>query len=46
VICKSLVPRKYAEQVARYARATLETDKAARRGLYQRLGLPEDESVK
>jgi regulator of RNase E activity RraA len=41
-----VVPRKYAEQVARYARATLETDKAARRGLYQRLGLPEDDSVK
>ncbi|HYO24016.1 MAG TPA: RraA family protein [Lacipirellulaceae bacterium] len=41
-----VVPRKYAEQVARYARATLETDKAARRGLYQRLGLPEDDSVR
>jgi regulator of RNase E activity RraA len=41
-----VVPRKYAEQVAKYARATLETDKAARRGLYQRLGLPEDDSVR
>jgi len=41
-----VVPRKYAEQVAKYARATLETDKAARRGLYERLGLPEDDSVR
>jgi 4-hydroxy-4-methyl-2-oxoglutarate aldolase len=41
-----VVPREYAEQVAGYARATLETDKAARRGLYERLGLPEDDSVR
>jgi regulator of RNase E activity RraA len=41
-----VVPRKYAEQVARYAKATLESDKAARRGLYERLGLPEDDSVR
>jgi regulator of RNase E activity RraA len=41
-----VVPREHAERVARYARETLEGDKAARRGLYQRLGLPEDESVR
>jgi regulator of RNase E activity RraA len=40
------VPRSRAEQVAKYARATLEGDKAARRGLYKKLGLPEDDSVK
>jgi hypothetical protein len=32
--------------VAKYARETLEGDKAARRQLYQKLGLPEDESVR
>ena len=37
-----VVPRQHAEEVAKYARATLETDKAARRGLYDKLGLPED----
>jgi len=41
-----VVPRAHAEQVAKYARATLETDKAARRNMYQRLGLPEDDSVR
>lgn len=41
-----VVPRKHAERVAKYARATLETDKAARRGLYEKLGLPEDDSVR
>jgi regulator of RNase E activity RraA len=41
-----VVPRAAAERVAQYARETLETDKAARRGLYQRLGLPEDDSVR
>ena len=41
-----VVPRAHAEQVAKYARATLETDKAARRGLYKQLGLPEDDSVR
>jgi len=40
-----VVPRQQAERVAKYARETLEGDKAARRGLYQRLGLPEDDSV-
>ena len=41
-----VVPRAHAEQVAKYARATLETDKAARRSLYKQLGLPEDDSVR
>lgn len=41
-----VVPRAHAEQVAKYARATLESDKAARRGLYRQLGLPEDDSVR
>lgn len=41
-----VVPRRQAEQVARYALGILEKDKAGRRQLYQRLGLPEDDSVK
>jgi 4-hydroxy-4-methyl-2-oxoglutarate aldolase len=41
-----VVPRKYAEQVARYAHATLDKDKAARRQLYRQLDLPEDDSVR
>jgi regulator of RNase E activity RraA len=41
-----VVPRAHAERVAKYAKETLKTDKAARRGLYQRLGLPEDDSVR
>lgn len=40
------VPRAHAERVARYAHETLATDKAARRELYQKLGLPEDDSVR
>ncbi len=40
-----VVPREYAEQVAAYARETLEKDKAARKNLYRALGLPEDISV-
>jgi 4-hydroxy-4-methyl-2-oxoglutarate aldolase len=40
-----VVPRKYAEQVARYARETLDKDKAGRRDLYKKLGLPADKSV-
>lgn len=32
--------------VAQYARKILEGDKAGRRGLYKKLGLPEDASVK
>ncbi|MCI0540310.1 MAG: hypothetical protein L0Z50_34335 [Verrucomicrobiales bacterium] len=41
-----VVPRDTAETVAKYARNILEDDKAARRKLYQQLGLPEDPSVK
>jgi regulator of RNase E activity RraA len=41
-----VVPRSAAERVAKYARETLEGDKAARRALYERLGLPEDDSVR
>jgi 4-hydroxy-4-methyl-2-oxoglutarate aldolase len=40
-----VVPRKYGEPVAKYAHATIEKDKAARRDLYKKLNLPEDESV-
>lgn len=41
-----VVPRARAEAVARYARKILEGDKAARRGLYEKLGLPPDDSVR
>ena len=41
-----VVPRAQAEQVAKYARATLKSDKSARRRMYQQLGLPEDDSVR
>jgi 4-hydroxy-4-methyl-2-oxoglutarate aldolase len=41
-----VVPRDKAMAVAAYARKILDGDKAARRGLYQKLGLPEDSSVK
>jgi regulator of RNase E activity RraA len=41
-----VVPREHAAEVAKYAKATLEGDKAARRGLYKQLGLPEDDSVR
>jgi 4-hydroxy-4-methyl-2-oxoglutarate aldolase len=40
-----VVPRKHAEQVAKYAEATIEKDKSARRELYKKLNLPADESV-
>ena len=40
-----VVPRAHAEEVAAYARATLDGDKAGRRNLYERLGLPLDKSV-
>jgi regulator of RNase E activity RraA len=40
-----VVPREHAEAVARAARAVLETDKAARRKLYEKLGLPPDPTV-
>jgi 4-hydroxy-4-methyl-2-oxoglutarate aldolase len=41
-----VVPREKAQEVAEYARSTLESDKTARRGLYDQLGLPEDDSVR
>jgi regulator of RNase E activity RraA len=41
-----VVPRAVAGKVAKYARKVLEGDKAGRRSLYERLGLPEDDSVK
>jgi regulator of RNase E activity RraA len=41
-----VVPRERAKRVAQYARATLDTDKAGRRKLYEKLGLPPDASVK
>jgi len=41
-----VVPRAAAEDVAKYAQKILEGDKAGRRGLYKKLGLPEDASVK
>lgn len=40
-----VVPRSRAEEVAAYARKILEGDKAARRNLYQKLGMPMDRSV-
>jgi len=43
VIC---VPREKAREVAEYAQAIMEGDKAGRRNLYRRLGLPEDASVR
>ncbi|MBN2019705.1 MAG: hypothetical protein JW749_05715 [Sedimentisphaerales bacterium] len=42
----AVVPRAKAKEVAEYARATLEKDKKSRRILYQKLGLPMDDSVK
>lgn len=41
-----VVPRAKAAEVAEYARATIESDKAARRKAYEALGLPEDKSVR
>jgi regulator of RNase E activity RraA len=40
-----VVPRAQAEPVARAARAVLDADKAARRKLYEKLGLPPDPTV-
>lgn len=39
------VPRSVAEQVAQFARHILENDKAGRRNLYKKLGLPLDKTV-
>jgi 4-hydroxy-4-methyl-2-oxoglutarate aldolase len=41
-----VVPRGHARKVALFARQIMEKDKEARRGLYRKLGLPPDESVK
>ncbi|MBN2505331.1 MAG: RraA family protein [Verrucomicrobia bacterium] len=41
-----VVPRAQAEAVARYARRILDGDKAGRRNLYEKLGLPVDDSVR
>ena len=41
-----VVPRTKAKEVAEYARAILDGDKAGRRTLYQKLGLQTDDSVK
>jgi len=41
-----VVPRAVAEDVAKYAKGILDGDKTGRRGLYKKLGLPEDDSVK
>jgi 4-hydroxy-4-methyl-2-oxoglutarate aldolase len=40
-----VVPREHAAAVARVAHEILESDKAARRALYERLGLPPDRTV-
>lgn len=41
-----VVPRKVAKEVAQYAKEILEKDKAARRNLYETLGMPMDNTVK
>lgn len=41
-----VVPRAKAKEVAEYAKATIEGDKAGRRNLYEQLGLPRDDSIK
>ncbi len=41
-----VVPRAHAKEVAEYAKAIIEGDKAGRRQLYKKLGLPPDDSVK
>lgn len=41
-----VVPRAQAEDVARYARKVIESDKGGRRELYRKLGLPPDPSVR
>ena len=40
-----VVPREHAEEVAKAARQILEADKAGRRKLYQKLGMPPDRTV-
>ncbi len=41
-----VVPREMARQVAKYAHQEMHNDKAARRHMYEELGLPFDDSVK
>ncbi len=41
-----VVPRAKAKEVAEYAQAVIEGDKAGRRNLYKKLGLPPDDSVR
>ena len=41
-----VVPRAKAKEVAEYAKGILDGDKAGRRNLYKKLGLPSDDSVK
>lgn len=41
-----VVPRAKAKEVAEYAKGILDGDKAGRRTLYKKLGLPPDDSVK
>ena len=41
-----VVPRERAKEVAEYAQAVINGDKAGRRNLYKQLGLPEDDSVR
>jgi 4-hydroxy-4-methyl-2-oxoglutarate aldolase len=41
-----VVPRDVGADVARYARSILDSDKAGRRDLYKKLGLPPDPSIK
>lgn len=41
-----VVPRKHARQVAEYAHEILKSDKQARRDLYEKLGIPLDQTVK
>ncbi|UCG46330.1 MAG: hypothetical protein JSU94_12575 [Phycisphaerales bacterium] len=41
-----VVPRAQAREVAEYAQAIIAGDKAGRRQLYKKLGLPEDDSVR
>ena len=41
-----VVPRAKAKEVAEYSKAVIESDKAGRRELYKKLGLPPDDSIK
>ncbi|WP_372947988.1 hypothetical protein [Mariniphaga sp.] len=41
-----VVPRKVAKEVAQHAHGILKKDKAARRNLYEKLGMPMDKTVK